>query len=36
MLNADRLSLKVARYDEKNHYEQVRDKWHGLRTPDGR
>lgn len=36
MLNAERLALRVERYDETNHYVQVRDKWHGLRTPDGR
>ena len=35
-LNADKLALKVQRYDETDHYNQVRDKWHGLRTPDGR
>ncbi len=36
MLNADKLALKVQRYDETDHYRQVHDKWHGLRTPDGR
>lgn len=36
MLNAERLSLKVAPYDPTHHYVQVRDKWGGLRTPDGR
>lgn len=35
-LNPDRLGLKVARYNERLHYEQVRDKWIGLQTPDGR
>jgi outer membrane protein len=35
-LTADRLGLKVNRYDPNVHYEQVRDKWIGLRTPDGR
>ena len=35
-LNADKLALKVQRYDETDHYHQVRDLWHGLRTPDGR
>ncbi len=35
-LNADKLALKVQRYDETDHYNQVRDLWHGLRTPDGR
>jgi outer membrane protein len=36
MLNAERLALHVARYDEIDHYNQVRDLWGGLRTPDGR
>ena len=35
-LTADRLGLRVARYDPNVHYDQVRDKWIGLRTPDGR
>jgi outer membrane protein len=35
-LTATRLGLGVARYDPNVHYEQVRDKWHGYRTPDGR
>ena len=35
-LNAERLGLRVARYDATDHYRQVRDKWFGLRTPDGR
>lgn len=35
-LSADRLGLKVVRYDPNVHYDQVRDKWIGLRTPDGR
>lgn len=35
-LNPERLGLKVARYNEKLHYDQVRDKWIGLQTPDGR
>nr|WP_271169811.1 TolC family outer membrane protein [Hansschlegelia plantiphila] len=35
-LTADRLGLRVARYDPNVHYDQVRDKWYGLRTPDGR
>ncbi|MGA0531483.1 TolC family outer membrane protein [Hansschlegelia sp. KR7-227] len=35
-LTADRLGLRVARYDPNTHYDQVRDKWFGLRTPDGR
>jgi outer membrane protein len=35
-LNAETLGLKVAVYDPVQHYTQVRDKWGGLRTPDGR
>jgi len=35
-LSAERLGLRVARYDSTAHYQQVRDKWGGLRTPDGR
>ena len=35
-LSADNLKLRVKRYDPKAHYSQVRDKWIGLRTPDGR
>jgi len=35
-LSAGSLALKVSHYDPKVHYEQVKDKWFGLRTPDGR
>lgn len=35
-LSADRLGLSVATYNPKQHYNAVRDKWIGLRTPDGR
>ena len=35
-LSAATLGLKVAHYDPTDHYQQVRDKWFGLRTPDGR
>ena len=28
--------LKVAAYSPKTHYDQVKDLWYGLRTPDGR
>ncbi|MFC3693642.1 TolC family outer membrane protein [Chenggangzhangella methanolivorans] len=35
-LTAAKLGLAVAKYDPNVHYEQVRDKWIGLRTPDGR
>jgi outer membrane protein len=30
------LGLRVPSYDPKVHYEQVRDSWAGMRTPDGR
>jgi outer membrane protein len=36
MLNAEKLGLNVPLYDPVQHYSQVRDKWGGLRTPDGR
>jgi outer membrane protein len=35
-LDAVALALKVTPYEPAEHYEQVRDKWFGLRTPDGR
>ena len=35
-LDRERLGLKVTAYKPEHHYEQVRDKWIGLRTPDGR
>ncbi|WP_246725596.1 TolC family outer membrane protein [Beijerinckia sp. L45] len=35
-LSAANLALDVVTYDPSIHYEQVRDKWIGLRTPDGR
>jgi len=35
-LNEHELNLPVARYDPTEHYEAVKDKWFGLRTPDGR
>jgi outer membrane protein len=35
-LDAASLALKVTPYEPAEHYEQVRDKWFGLRTPDGR
>ena len=31
-----RLELKTPDYEPQTHYHQVRDAWHGLRTPDGR
>jgi outer membrane protein len=30
------LALKTEIYDPRVHYHQVRDKWFGVRTPDGR
>ena len=35
-LSAGRLGLKVTEYSPKEHYKAVKDKWIGLRTPDGR
>jgi outer membrane protein len=35
-LNVVQLALNVPAYDSRVHYDQVRDKWFGLRTPDGR
>jgi len=35
-LNFAVLKLKVDEYKPATHYKQVRDKWIGLRTPDGR
>jgi len=35
-LSAQELHLPVAVYDPMVHYQQVRDAWFGLRTPDGR
>lgn len=35
-LDAVNLGLKVPVYNPKVHYEQVRDSWFGLRTPDGK
>lgn len=35
-LTAKKLGLEVAEYNAKEHYDAVKDKWHGLRTPDGR
>ena len=35
-LSKERLGLSVATYEPTQHYKQVRDKWFGLRTPDGR
>jgi outer membrane protein len=35
-LNAQLLRLDVVKYDPKKHYDQVKDLWIGVRTPDGR
>jgi outer membrane protein len=35
-LDHARLSLNTPNYDPQVHYSQVRDAWHGLRTPDGK
>lgn len=35
-LNTRFLNLQIARHNPKKHYKKVRDKWIGLRTPDGR
>ena len=35
-LNAEQLNLPVAAYDPTEHYNEVRDLWGGVRTPDGR
>ncbi|MBZ0164286.1 MAG: TolC family outer membrane protein [Notoacmeibacter sp.] len=35
-LNVTKLRLGVAEYKPEEHYEAVKDKWYGLRTPDGR
>ena len=35
-LSMQRLGLNVTIYDPQVHYQQVRDAWVGVRTPDGR
>jgi outer membrane protein len=35
-LDHKRLELATPDYEPQTHYNQVRDAWHGLRTPDGR
>ena len=35
-LSAANLNLTVTEYDPTIHFDQVKDKWIGLRTPDGR
>ncbi|MEM1365691.1 MAG: TolC family outer membrane protein [Pseudomonadota bacterium] len=34
-LTARSMGLGVKYYDDRAHYEQVKDKWYGLRTPSG-
>jgi len=35
-LSTATLGITVAQYDPKVHFDQVKDKWIGLRTPDGK
>ncbi len=35
-LSVERLGLRVRKHKPEEHYEAVKDKWFGLRTPDGR
>ena len=35
-LSSSTLGLQVATYEPTIHFDQVKDKWFGLRTPDGR
>lgn len=35
-LTVEEVNLKVAKYEPKDHYKAVKDKWFGLRTVDGR
>ena len=35
-LSTTTLGLQVVAYDPTVHFDQVKDKWIGLRTPDGR
>lgn len=35
-LSVRRLGLQVTEYKPEEHYKAVKDKWFGLRTPDGR
>lgn len=35
-MTAQKLRLNVAEYKPEEHYKAVKDKWIGLRTPDGR
>ena len=35
-LTTKTLALNVAQYSAKQHFDQVKDLWYGVRTPDGR
>jgi outer membrane protein len=35
-LSTANLGVAVAQYDPRVHFDQVKDKWFGLRTPDGK
>ncbi len=35
-LSTANLGVAVAQYDPRVHFDQVKDKWIGLRTPDGK
>jgi outer membrane protein len=35
-LTSRNLGLNVAQYSAKQHFDQVKDLWYGVRTPDGR
>ena len=35
-LSVRKLSLRVSEYNPEEHFNAVKDKWLGLRTPDGR
>ncbi len=35
-MTATQMGLQVAEYKPEEHYNAVKDKWFGLRTPDGR
>lgn len=35
-LNAERLGVPAQIYNPKEHYQEVRNSWFGIRTPDGR
>ena len=35
-LSTGLLGLKLKTYDPVVHFEQVKDKWFGIRTPDGK